>query len=93
MLAMACMILLVDVVIDDRNRVMSYLLTQATLVGAAILTMALHTGVRTIVFHGTFVGDSMGDVLKVFIYLVSAVALLYSRHYLMERQLFKGEPQ
>ena len=90
-LVMACMILLVDVVIDDSNRVMSYLLTQATLVGAAVLTIALHTGVRTVVFHGTYVSDSMGDVLKVFIYLVSVVALLYSRHYLMERQLFKGE--
>ena len=29
--------------------------------------------------------------LKVFIYLVTALAFLYSRHYLSERDLFKGE--
>ncbi len=90
-LTMACIVLLVDVCLDQERRVITYVMSQATLVGAALLTVALHTGGRTVVFSGTFVSDPMGDVLKVFIYLVSAMALLYSRQYLIDRQLFKGE--
>ena len=42
-------------------------------------------------FFGTFIADPMSVVLKVFIYIVTAIAFLYSRHYLELRGLFKGE--
>jgi NADH-quinone oxidoreductase subunit N len=40
---------------------------------------------------GHYVKDAMGDLLKLFIYLVSAAVFLYSRDYLRQRNLFKGE--
>ena len=90
-LTMACLVLIIDLFLSDSNRVVTYLLTQATLLGAAIITVALHTPGTRVIFNGMFISDSMSDVLKVFIYLITAVVFLYSRHYLAERQLFRGE--
>jgi len=88
-LSMACIILIVDLFL--RGRVLTYLLSLATLAIAAVLTITLHTGEVVYTFSGTFVGDIMGDVLKLFIYLTTAGVLIYSRQYLIERDLFKGE--
>lgn len=90
-LAMACLILIVDLFLREDNRIITYLLTQATLVGAAVFTLSSYPDQLTLTFSDTFVRDRMGDVLKVFIYLVTAVVFLYSREYLRTRQLYKGE--
>ena len=90
-LSMTCLILVIDLFLSDDNRIVSYLLTQATLLGATVLTVSLHSAGTQITFNNMFINDSMSDVLKVFIYLVSAVAFLYSREYLRQRQLFRGE--
>jgi len=90
-LAMACVVLIVDLFLNERNRVITYLLAQATLLGAAVLTVSLHSASMEMTFNGSFIRDAMSDVLKVFIYLVTAVVFLYSREYLVVRRLFKGE--
>jgi NADH-quinone oxidoreductase subunit N len=89
--AMACIILLVDVYLSEQNRVVTYLMTQTTLVGAAVLTLALHSGHPELTFHGMFISDAMGDVLKMFLYLTTFVVFLYSRDYLAARGLLRGE--
>src|SRR5690606_32515384 len=43
------------------------------------------------VFSETFQRDGAGDLLKLFIYLVTAAAFIYAKPYLSERGLFKGE--
>jgi len=90
-LTMACLVLVIDLFLSDDNRIISYLLAQATLLGAAMLTVSLHSPGAQTAFSNMFISDSMSDVLKVFIYLVSAVVFLYSREYLRERLLFRGE--
>src|SRR3569623_723114 len=90
-LTMACGILVVDLFLSDRRRVITYLMSLATLVGAALLTYSLHSEQPVLTFSGSFVSDSMADVLKFFVYLSTAVEFVYSRQYLIERQLFKGE--
>ncbi|HHI94304.1 MAG TPA: NADH-quinone oxidoreductase subunit NuoN [Gammaproteobacteria bacterium] len=91
LLTMACIILLADLFISDKNRVFTYLLSLATLAVTAALTVTLHTPEPVYTFDGLFVSDSMGDVLKVFVYLVTAVAFIYSRDYLLTRKIFQGE--
>jgi NADH-quinone oxidoreductase subunit N len=96
-----CLVLLVDVFLDDRNRWISYALTLLTLVGAAIVTLtyapdgriALNNGVdgRVTAFFGAYVSDPLGDVLKLFAYGTVGVALLYSYERLKQRDLLKGE--
>jgi len=90
-LSMACVILVLDLFLSDKERFISYWLTQITLVFAAVITLAVSNGQTELVFFGTYIADAMGSTLKVFIYLITALAFLYSRHYLTERGLFKGE--
>ena len=90
-LTMACAILILDLFIKDQDRVITYFASVATLVGAAILTISLSGDARQLTFNDTFITDPMGDVLKMFIYLVTAVVFIYSRQYLQKRALFKGE--
>ncbi len=90
-LSMACVILVLDLFLNDRERVISYWLAQITLVIAAVITLSLDHGQSQQVFFGTYIADSMASALKVFIYLITGLAFLYSRHYLALRGLFKGE--
>jgi len=90
-LTMICVVLVVDLFLTDKNRSITYLLSQATLLGAAILSVVVQSSVPEYTFSGTFVNDGMGAVLKLFIYLSTAVVFIYSREYLIERGLFKGE--
>ncbi len=91
-LSMACIILLVGVYQSQKNgSLVVYLLTQATLLGALIITVGLHTATPEFTFENTYVKDTMGDVLKAFIYLVAMVCLLYSRCYLKEQDIDRAE--
>src|SRR3569623_1142256 len=90
-LTIACVILVVDLFLSDRSRVITYLMSLATLVGAALLTYSLHSVQPVLSFSDSFISDSMADVLKFFVYLSSAGVFVFSRQYLIERRLFKGE--
>lgn len=90
-LCMACIVLLVDLFIGERNRFITYLMAQATLVGAMVLTLGLSSSETQYTFGGSFVRDTMGDVLKAFIYLSTLIVFVYSREYMRMRQLFNGE--
>lgn len=90
-LCMACIILVVDLFLTEKNRIVTYLLTQATLVIAAILTLSLHAEQPVLTFGDSFISDTMADILKVFIYLITFVVFVYSRDYLRSRQLYQGE--
>ncbi len=91
LLAMACLILALDVYLPERYRALTYHLCQATLVGAAVTCIALYPSAPQVTFDGTFVSDAMSAVLKIFILLVSYFAFFYTRTYLLERNLLKGE--
>lgn len=90
-LSMACLILVIDLFLSDRHRPVTYLLSQATLAGTAILVLGLYSPEVRHTFGGSFVLDPMAIWLKVFICLVAAVVFLYSQEYLRQRQLFTGE--
>lgn len=90
-LSMACVVLVVDLFLHDRNRVVSYWLAQTTLVGALALTLAGAGEGTQVVLGGTFVADPMATLLKAFIYIMTFGAFLYARDYLAVRGLFKGE--
>lgn len=90
-LSMICMILVIDLFLSDRNRVVTYGLSQATLVGALILTVNSFSQSAVLTFSDTFVKDPMGDVLKIFIYITTFAVFVYSKDYLRERGIFKGE--
>jgi NADH-quinone oxidoreductase subunit N len=90
-LGMACLILILDLFLSERSRVVTYLLTQATLVGAFILSLSLFSEVRELTFSDSFVLDPMAGILKLAVYSAAFMVFLYSRHYLRERGMFRGE--
>jgi len=91
MFSMACLILLVTVYAGERNRQLSYWLTQITLVVSAWLSIRGMGGPAVYVFNNMFVHDPMGDVLKTVMYGIVFVVFLYSRDYLRDRDMFRGE--
>ena len=92
MLAMACLILIVDLFVKDKRRTVTFALTQLALVGAAIVTVMTSSGQILYTFSNMYVGDLMGDLLKLAVYATVMVILFYSRAYVLDRpQMAKGE--
>ena len=89
--SMACAILVIDLFLSERMRAVSYWLTQATLVGAAVLTLKLATIAPVFTFNGMFVADSLADLLKLGTYAITFFVFAYSRDYLRDRGMYRGE--
>ena len=91
-LAMACLIMIVDLFVKDKKRTVTFVLTQLALVGAAVVTFALSSGQVLYTFTNMYVGDLLGDLLKLLVYLTVIVVLFYSRGYVLDRpQMARGE--
>lgn len=88
-LAMACAILLIDVI--SKAPRLSYALTLLTLTGAALLTTFTAMPETRTTFSGQFVDDAMGDVLKLIGYFATMTMVVYTRNYLSERGMMRGE--
>ncbi len=87
-----CVILLVEVFAGERRHGLTATLTLLALaVGAALTATYGHTSGRTTLFHGMFVADELAWVLKLCGFLFVAFALLYSRAYLDQRGILRGE--
>lgn len=89
--SMAMFILLADLFLKPANRIAIYVLAQITLLVAAYLTFSTHAPSVAYAFTGTFVDDAMSDVLKLMIYLGTSMIFVYSRQYLQQRDMFRGE--
>src|SRR5712671_776711 len=94
LLAAGCAILVIDLFLKDATRWVTYALSLAALLGCAALT-AIATyatsGRLAYTFHDMFVSDLMASVLKMFTYVAVALCLAYSRVYMAERGLYRGE--
>ncbi len=90
-LCMAMFILLLDLFLKPSNRVLIYILAQATLLGAAAITIITHTPAVTYTFTNMFVDDPMSDVLKVMTYIGTSIMFVYTRQYLTLSGMFRGE--
>lgn len=92
LLTMACVILLVDVFQKSGERTLSFVLSQLSLAGCAVITWYTSTGEVAYTFSNMFVDDLMADLLKVILYLTVMVVLFYSRAYVRAREpMDKGE--
>ncbi len=89
---MTFVILCVDAVLKRNHGIWAYLLSLFTLIGCAVLTLGMFVFPKPVVmFAGMFVGDAMGNVLKLCTYVALAMTFVYGRQYLTDRNLFKGE--
>ena len=90
-LAMACVVLLVDLAAGRTLRWMAGFLTQLTLIGCFAITLLTMDGQTVLTFGNSFIDDTFADVLKLLLYFAVAVVLIYGRSYLALRKLENGE--
>jgi len=94
-LVMACVILVVDLFLREERRGIIQLLAMVTLVFAAIITLRadyLAEGMRSaLAFKGAFIRDPMGDVLKLFSFLVLGLVYIYAKFCLRQFRMFRAD--
>jgi NADH-quinone oxidoreductase subunit N len=87
-----CVLLMIDVFTSERRSGRIATLTLfALVIGVAVLVAFGRVDSRTTLFGGMFVADPLSFVLKLAGFLFLAVTLLYSRSYLKERGILRGE--
>jgi NADH-quinone oxidoreductase subunit N len=92
LLAMACVIALVDLFVTDRARRVTFWLTQGTLAAVALLHLqALDAGQSLFGMQGMVVSDPLGHLLAFFAALSVMATLAYAQPYIGPRHMMKGE--
>jgi NADH-quinone oxidoreductase subunit N len=93
----ACALMITDAQVKTEHRQTTFVLAQVVLLLCALATLFVlrvqwqANYSRLLIFNGLFVSDVMSHVLKLSAYLATSVALVYSRQYLQDRGLLRGE--
>lgn len=94
-LIMACVVMVADLFISEERRGIIHMLAMLTLVFAGIITLRhdyLVEGTRAVTaFNGAFIRDSMGDILKVFSFVMFGLIFTFAKHYLRSFGLFRSD--
>jgi len=94
LLAGTCALMIFDLRAKDERRQASVLFASLVLLGCTLATLfvLLVSGGQVVyAFNRLFVADVMSHVLKLGAYIALSLALVYSRQYLLDRGLLKGE--
>ena len=91
LLAMVSFILVADTFWSKRYEFATYYATQITLVVVAYFIMTSFTIDTVTTFNESFVRDSMADILKLFILVISLGVFLFSKEYLLQQKYYSGE--
>jgi NADH-quinone oxidoreductase subunit N len=94
-LVMACVIMIADLFMSEQRRGIIHMLAMVTVIFAAIITLRgdyLAAGAQSVTaFEGSFIRDPMGDVLKVFSFLIMGLIFIYSKFYLRSFKMFRAD--
>ena len=91
LLTLICVVLVVDVFIDDERRALTFWLSLASLALTAWCLLATAPEARTVMFTGSYVSDGFSQILKLFSVGLVAVGFFYARDYLRQNELVRGE--
>ena len=91
MLAMICLVLVVDLFLPQEKRWVSLLLSVLTLVLTAVAVIAVAPVDSVSSFGGSFVLDQLAVTLKLANFIVVILVFIYSRDYLADHDIYKGE--
>lgn len=86
-----CVIMIVDLFQRDKERKLTFTLTQGSLIVLFIMGAQDLGVVREVGFSGHWLRDQFAVVLKLAIYLTAFMSLLYARPFIRERNLMRGE--
>jgi len=91
LLTMACIILVVEAFVGERQRHISYMLSQLTLLVAAVISWNMLDTDPAVILGGTFVHDPMAALLKTSIFLIVLGAFTYARGFHTSKGGLSGE--
>ena len=90
-LSMAMVVLMTDLFIKPSMRWIIFTLSQFTLLGGAYLTGQHFNHQIEFAFSNMFVRDGLADLLKMMTYAGTSLIFFYSRSYMKDRNLYRGE--
>lgn len=94
LLAAICTVLLLDLWVAKGAPLITYLATQLALWTTALLILGKSfnsDGAFITGLGGMYIVDGLGNILKISILLISSLAFAYSRKYLREQNMWRGE--
>jgi NADH-quinone oxidoreductase subunit N len=91
LLTLTSLLLIADTVWSRRCTHCTYWATQVTLIVVGLVVYASFASETQVTFDGSYIRDTLSDVLKLFIVLVSIGIFLFSREYLLQNKSYYGE--
>jgi NADH-quinone oxidoreductase subunit N len=91
LLTLICIVLIADVFTSDENRILTFWASIATLAITACALIAVAPEARTVLFDGSYVSDSLSQLLKLAAVGMVAIGFLYARDYLVQSEMLRGE--
>ncbi len=90
-LTMGCIALLLVAWQRSEESLLIYRLSQFTLIGALVIDALAFDGHTVLGLHGAAINDPLAVVLRACILIVTFIVFVYTRDYLLERRLLRGE--
>ncbi len=91
MLGAICCILVLDLFLDQKQRVLTYAFSQASVLITAILVIIGANTQTEIAFSGQYIRDPMSDILKMALCFIALFVFVYAKDDLTKKAQFKGE--
>ena len=91
MLAMTCLVLVVDLFLPAEKRGFTLLLSVLTLVLTIVAILMVAPADSVSSFGNAFILDQMAVVLKISVCAIGILVFMYSRDYLIDNDIYKGE--
>ncbi|OOY51520.1 NADH-quinone oxidoreductase subunit NuoN [Solemya velum gill symbiont] len=85
------LVLVIDLMVTDKERTWPFMLTLFTLLAAGCTTVMLADGTTQVVFDGTYIRDPMSDILKASLLFLAVPVFIYAREGLMKSGQWRGE--
>lgn len=90
-LTLLCAVLIADLFVSDEKRAITFWLSIGALVVTALTLAATAPQESILLFDGSYISDSLSQILKFGAVILVGVGFVYARDYLQQNSLLKGE--
>ena len=91
LLTAICIVLIADLFIPQERRSATFWLSMTTLAATGIALLATRPEAVTLLFDGSYISDSLSQLLKLAAVLLVGIGFVYAKDFLQQNQLHKGE--
>ncbi len=91
LLGLTCTVLFVDIFMTARTRIITYSLTQLSLIVLFVITLMTFAWDPILTFSGNYIADSFSSLTKLVMIMLTFFVFVYSRSYIKCRNITGGE--